>query len=251
MLMTLDHSMLSKGMNTTFTSNTFIADSSATCHMRGSLEGMFNLKPYVTDIMVGNNEAMSSVSMGNYQGIVIKPDENTINLTLKDILYIPKLMVNLYSLTKALETKEVHLSSKGQLISLKIGTHEIFFDKVLKHGSGRLLGIEIHLNPNHIAATAQTWDINTVHNMLSHPNSQVLAATASKYGLKTKNKLDVCSNCAFAKAKQKNLNKTNSHPSTELGGRINIDISIVLNSSYGGANFWLLIQDDFTNYLWS
>jgi hypothetical protein len=69
MLMALDHTLRSKGMNTTFTSNAFIADSGATCHMRGSLEGMFNLKPYVTDIMVGNNEAMSSVSMGNYQGI--------------------------------------------------------------------------------------------------------------------------------------------------------------------------------------
>jgi hypothetical protein len=87
--------------------------------------------------------------------------------------------------------------------------------------------------------------------MFGYPNSQVLAATASKYGFKTKNKLDVCSNCAVAKAKEKNLNKTNSHPSTELGGRINIDISSVLISSYGGANFWLLIQDDFTNYLWS
>jgi hypothetical protein len=32
---------------------------------------------------------------------------------------------------------------------------------------------------------------------------------------------------------------------------INSDISIVLNSSYGGANFSLLTQVDFTNYLWS
>jgi hypothetical protein len=87
--------------------------------------------------------------------------------------------------------------------------------------------------------------------MFGHPNSQVLAATPAKYGFKTKNTLAVCSNCAVIKAKQKNLNKTYSNPSTELGGRINIDISSVLNSSYGGANFWLLIQDDFTNYLWS
>jgi hypothetical protein len=37
----------------------FIADSGATCHMHGSLEGMFNLKPHVTNIMVGNNETMA------------------------------------------------------------------------------------------------------------------------------------------------------------------------------------------------
>jgi hypothetical protein len=104
------------------------------------------------------------------------------NLTPKDVLYIPKLMVNSFSLTKALEPKGVQLCSKRQLILLKIGTHNIFFDKVFKHGSGRLLGIEMHPNPYHIAATARTLDINTFHNMFGHPNSQVLAATAAKYG---------------------------------------------------------------------
>jgi hypothetical protein len=87
--------------------------------------------------------------------------------------------------------------------------------------------------------------------VFSHPNSQVLAARAAKYGFKTKNTLAVFSNCVVAKAKQKNLNKTNLNLSTVMGGRINIDISSLLNSSYGGANFWLLIQDDFTNYLYS
>jgi hypothetical protein len=129
MLMALDHSLLSKDMNTSFTRYTFIAHSGATCHMRGSLEGMFNLKQYVTNIMVGNNEAMSSVSMGNYKGLLLKPDGSTMDWTLTDVLYIPKLMVNLFSLTKALETKGVQLSSKGPLISLKISTHEIFLTR--------------------------------------------------------------------------------------------------------------------------
>jgi hypothetical protein len=37
---------------------------SATCHMCDSLEGMLSLRPRVNDIMVGNNEVMSSVSIG-------------------------------------------------------------------------------------------------------------------------------------------------------------------------------------------
>jgi hypothetical protein len=69
--------------------------------MRGSLEGMFNLRPYVTDIMVGNNEVMSNVSSGQYKGLVLKADGTTMDLTLKDEQYIPKLMVNLFSLPKA------------------------------------------------------------------------------------------------------------------------------------------------------
>jgi hypothetical protein len=87
--------------------------------------------------------------------------------------------------------------------------------------------------------------------MFGHLNSQVLAATAAKYGFHTKKDLQVCSNCAIIKAKQKKVHKLTSHPSKEVGGNINIDTSSVQNTSYGGAEFWLLIQDNFTGYLWS
>jgi hypothetical protein len=161
-------------------------------------------------------------------------------------------MVNLFSLTKAISTKGVQLSNKGQIITLKIGKNEIFFDTVFQHGSGQLLGIELHPIPNHIAATAHPLDINMLHTMFRHPNSQVLAATVTKYGFQTKNTLEhTCTNIALSKAKQKNLNKLNSNPSTELGGRTNIDISSVQTPIYGGANFWLLMQYDFTGSLWS
>jgi hypothetical protein len=62
MFMVTEHGFLTKGPSHIFTKNTFIADIGATCHMRSSLEGMFDLKPYVTDIMVGNNETIASVS---------------------------------------------------------------------------------------------------------------------------------------------------------------------------------------------
>jgi transposase InsO family protein len=94
-------------------------------------------------------------------------------------------------------------------------------------------------------------DINVLNEMFGHPNSQVLAATAAKYGLHTKNDLHFCSNCAISKSKQKNKHKLIANPSMELRGRINIDISSVQNTSYGGANVWHLIQDDFTGCLWS
>jgi hypothetical protein len=80
-------------------------------------------------------------------------------------------MVNLLSLTKAIEHKGGTLSSKGQIISLTVGTTEIYFDKVYKHESGRPLGIEIHPTPNHIAGTAQTLDMNVLLEMFGHCNS--------------------------------------------------------------------------------
>jgi hypothetical protein len=83
----------------TFTKNTFIADSGATCFMRCSLEGTFDLKPYATDIMVGKNDTMSIVSEGHYKALVLQKDGTSLDITLQDNLNIPKLKVNLFSLT--------------------------------------------------------------------------------------------------------------------------------------------------------
>jgi hypothetical protein len=84
----------------------------------------------------------------------MREDGSSFEVILQDVPYIPKLMVNLFSLTKASSTKGVQLSNKGQIITLKIGKNEIFFDTIFQDGSGQLLGIEIHPIPNHIAATA-------------------------------------------------------------------------------------------------
>jgi hypothetical protein len=54
--MVTEHGFLSKSSRDTFTKNTFIADSGAAYHMFGSLEGLFDLKLYFTDIMMGNND---------------------------------------------------------------------------------------------------------------------------------------------------------------------------------------------------
>jgi hypothetical protein len=93
--------------------------------MRGSLEGMLDMKPYVTDKMVGNNEAMESVSKGQYKCIVIQKDDTTVDVVLQDVLYITKLMVNLFTLTKAIENTGVALSSTCQILSVTVGTTEI------------------------------------------------------------------------------------------------------------------------------
>jgi hypothetical protein len=113
------------GLMLHFTPNTFIADIGSTCHMRGSTEGIFNLKPHVTEIMVSNNETVSSVSKGNNRGLVLQKDGSYFEVILEDVLYIPELMVIHFSLTKAISTKGVQISSKGQIITLQIGKNEL------------------------------------------------------------------------------------------------------------------------------
>jgi hypothetical protein len=167
MFMVTERGLLTKGPSHIFTKNTFFADSGATCHMHSSLEGMFDLKPYVTARMVGKNEIMASVFKGQYKGIMLKNDLTSVVITLQDVLFIPELMVNLCSLTKTIESTGVSLSSTGPIKLLEPLIFILF--KVFKQSSGRLLGIEIIPTQNHIAATTQ---INVVHEMFCHPNSQ-------------------------------------------------------------------------------
>jgi hypothetical protein len=49
--------------------------------MRGSLKGMFDMKPYDTDKMVGNNETMASISKGQYKGFVLQNDGTTLDIS--------------------------------------------------------------------------------------------------------------------------------------------------------------------------
>jgi hypothetical protein len=82
MLVVTDHGLLSKGPHNDFTNITFCGDSGATCHMRGSLEGMFNLKPSATDTMAENNDIMASALEGDYKGIVLQKNVLTLQYVL-------------------------------------------------------------------------------------------------------------------------------------------------------------------------
>jgi hypothetical protein len=89
-------------------------------------------------------------------------------LTLQDVLYIPKLMVNKLAISR----KGFNYPVRDRSLLYKLDQINVF-QQNFQHGSSQLLGIEFHSNPNHIAATAQTLDINKLRTMLGHPNSQV------------------------------------------------------------------------------
>ena len=64
-------------------------------------------------------------------------------------------------------------------------------------------------------------------------------------------KLNPCFACALAKSKQKRVNKESETRSEQRGERLFIDTSSIKGTSFGGAKFWLLIVDDFTDMSWS
>jgi hypothetical protein len=127
----------------TLNENTFVVDSGATSHMRFSTDGMYDLQEWRSEVTVGNNQVMHSVAKGTYKGIVVQKNGDTIAITLEDVLYVPDLWVNLFSLTRAISKPNVYLGNIGNLITLNVNAEEIIFDKVLPSGNGRLLAVDI------------------------------------------------------------------------------------------------------------
>ena len=125
-------SILLQGQKCIITKNTFIADTGATSHMRYSLAGMYDMHPHVTEITVGNSEVMLSKQRGKFKGLVTQQDGSSLEILLEEVLYVPKLYVNLFSLTKPLLKPTSGLSStKEGLINLHLGKEMITFDKVV------------------------------------------------------------------------------------------------------------------------
>ena len=243
---------LISGSKHKITKNTFIADTGATCHMRSSLLGMYDLKPFINEVKVGNSSVMKSVSKGKFLGLVTQQDGTTIEIIMENVLYVPDLWINLFSLTIPLENPMVSLSGQNGHLALHFGRDQIVFDQKIKNGSGTIYGVEIiPITKENTNLSVTQVKYSVMHEILGHANSDVVKATALKYKLKFTGSPHTCINCALSKQRQKNVSKITHNHATEIGQRISIDISSVMVTSFGQNKYWLLIQDEFSDHVWS
>jgi hypothetical protein len=88
-----------------------VGDSGATCHMRYSSVGMFSHTPCQTAVTVGNNETMYSQDNGTFKGTVHNTDGTSFLIIFTDVLYVPDLWLNLFSITKAIQKALLSLAA--------------------------------------------------------------------------------------------------------------------------------------------
>jgi hypothetical protein len=161
-----------------------------------------------------------------------------------------------------LKNTDTHLSSSGELIKINFlnekgeACQELLFDKIFTTGIGQLLGVDIHpkeiLNDS-VFSTVSTInrEYDTLHKVLRHPSDQIVKQTSKIYGIKVNGPTHPCKYCAQGKHKKTMIPKLSTNKATSIGERINIDISYVNTTSFGGYKYWLMVQDSYTDYLWS
>ena len=162
--------------------------------------------------------------------------------------------MNLFSLTKTLKNTKIGFERINQHLALIIDGNKLIFNKEIKGGSVNLLGVDIFpISEDKLVEHATTIiSHERLHGQLGHPNSAAVKATAKKYGWKVKKPIDSpCDSCAKAKSKRKKIGKIAKNNATKKGERIFMDISSINVKSKGGNKFWLLLQDEFTDCIWS
>ena len=240
------------------TKHLFIADSGASCHLTGSMDGMVNCLKIHEYVTVGNGKAVQATMIGTKKGRVRMPDGSLKVICLHGCKYVPDLApFNLFSLTKTLSAGG-KLGNVGEVITIAKDGFTLSFDHKIRTKTGYVGAVEIlPLEDEEVAAPAleggETIDINKFHALLGHVSEEKARAVAKYYGVKLSGKFVPCSACAEAKARQRNIPKSvpDDRKCSVVGERLHMDISSIKARSFGGAKYWLMVLDEATGYAFS
>jgi hypothetical protein len=221
------------------------------------VEGLTDVKEINESIKIGNGDLMKATKIGNLKCEVSQINGEKFTVTLNDVKYVPSLCVNLFFLNKALK-KGFKVSNDGVVVSLNFKHVKLTFDCVINATDGCVTGVSmkpmmsnnINRFANASISNERIYNINHLHKLFGHCGQEILNKTIKMYGFKSSGCFDTCEQCAIAKAQQKNVNKQCLGSSNLPGEHLYIDISSIKERSLGGAKFWALIVDDYSEYCW-
>jgi hypothetical protein len=101
--------------------NIFLCDSGASRHMTNDLQSMVNFRDVNTSVQIGDGKVLFGSKEGDMKVKTKKSDGTLLNVTLKNLLYVPDLKCNLLLVGK--------LRERGTVIYDKDGAHIILQDK--------------------------------------------------------------------------------------------------------------------------
>ena len=225
----------------------FIADTGASTHMIINDEGMFDVEEINTMIKVGNREKLICKKKGKVKVKVKQDKGKDVICVFEDVMYVPDLWVNLFSIGKALK-HGWKLANDKETMLIKKTDKVIRFDQEIKTDNGRLSGL---LTERINCTERGKRTFMDIHRQLGHAGPETCKHTIKKYGWKVNGDYENCESCMKGKARQKPMNKDTSTHASEKGERIFIDIAPMKHKSFGGSKNWSLIVDDNTDCCWS
>jgi hypothetical protein len=181
---------------------------------------------------------MKATKIENLKCEVTQINGEKFTVTLNDVRYVPSLCANLFILNKELK-KGFKVSNDGVVVSLNFKHVKLTFDRVINATDVCVTGVSMKTvmsnNINGFAnasiSNERIYDINHFQKLFGHCAQEILNKTIKMYGFKSFGSFD------------KWLGSSNLP-----GESLYINISSIKERSIGGAKFWALIVDDYSDY---
>ena len=237
----------------TQSSDNWIVDSGATCHMCNDkkLFGELRQLSEPQEISLGDGHVLEATAKGSVSLEMLLPAGSSKKCTLRDVLYVPKLSHNLLSVSKA--------SEAGKATKFNNSGCEIFNrdDEVIAFGTrvGNLYYLEFCRNKQQLHVLEEESKERLWHRRYGHLGEKNLRKLAKDelvqhFDYDATNGIGFCEACVGGKHHRSRFSRSTTHTKEPLE-LIHSDVcGKMREKSLGGAEYFLTFIDDKTHYSW-
>ena len=90
--------------------------------------------------------------------------------------------------------------------------------------------------------------MDKAHDAWGHKIGSLLTKTAKLYGIKLQGKPSACEACAYAKSRQKRVQKNTNKRSKRPGQRLFINTAGPYHETLSGTRYWTQVVDDYSSF---
>ena len=216
------------------------------CNRKSPFSELKDIKPI--DIVLGDGHVVQAVGIGKVT-LMVKITGGTQKCSLNEVLYVPDLAYNLFSISKS--------TAAGKTAVFDGRNFEIRMDdgRVVATGSRHGSLYHLSLENEHVTYTAGSASEDLWHRRYGHLGEQSLKKLVSDNlvtGLdyNTTKKLAFCEGCVEGKHHRSEFPQSSSRQ-TEVLGLIHSDVCGKMSKkSLGGAEYFLTFIDDKSRFTW-
>ncbi|KAL7288383.1 hypothetical protein TKK_0017712 [Trichogramma kaykai] len=237
-------------------SDTWYADSGATEHLCMKRECFTNIDMIEDDshkVKVGDGNKLAVKGVGNVSVRATKPDGSYEIYNIRNVWYVPDIKKNLISIGRSTE--------KGMEVTFKKGGKKNIFvydGKLIAEGSrsnGSLYKLNLRLIYSNGETNVANGSLMEWHEKLGHVNFQTLRKMIHNNTVndlvvnKLEEKDPFCEGCVLGKQHRNSFPKNEATRSKTPGELFHVDLCGKMSiSSIGGANYFMLLKDDYFKY---
>ena len=119
-------------VNNKLTSNIWIGNTRASCHMRTSLNGMYDMIPGSGGIKVGSGTILKIVKVRTFKGKIKQKDGSSKVIVLNKVHFVPNMYCNLFSITAVMDECFSLSGRKESFLTQQKSEIVIKFDQIIK-----------------------------------------------------------------------------------------------------------------------